>query len=242
MKQWFYTVSGTYHRLKRSNLPIKSQAFLTGTLSCVGVALNFNSFCRNGVTTFPWPSCFKSNDVSFRDSSAKYQNSFACLRKMCLMELWKRTFYRNDDFSKPCQCRQLQLNPSPTQINIYCLMTNQTPALLVQHAPWTRAAVMLLQSLYFSRPPPPRATCIISDVRPLGHLKIKMAAINYKTRYITTVISRKNRGQWTVYFGQHPLSTPESFVDCRLRYRSWTSRIWSSIRRGAGRQKPWRFA
>ena len=38
---------------------------------------------------------------------------------------------------------------------------------------------MLLQSLYFSRLPLPRATCIISDVRPLGHLKIKMAAINW---------------------------------------------------------------
>ena len=59
-KQWFYTVSGTYHRLKRSNLPIKSQAFLTGTLSCVAVALNFNSFGKNGVTTFPWQSYFKS--------------------------------------------------------------------------------------------------------------------------------------------------------------------------------------
>ena len=93
------------------------------------------------------------------------------------MVLWKRTFYRNDDLSKPGQCRQLQLNPLSTQINTYCLITNQTPALLVQYAPWTRAAVMLLQSLYFSRPPPPRATCIISDVRPLGHLKIKMAAI-----------------------------------------------------------------
>ena len=53
------------------------------------------------------------------------------------------------------------------QINIYCLMTNQTPALLVQRAPWMRAAVMLLQSLYFSRPPPPPQT-IIPDARPLG--------------------------------------------------------------------------
>ena len=35
---------------------------------------------------------------------------------------------------------------------------------------------------------------MISDVRLLGHLKIKMAAINCKTRYITTAISRKNRG------------------------------------------------
>ena len=27
---------------------------------CVGIALNFNWFERNGVTTFPWPGCFKS--------------------------------------------------------------------------------------------------------------------------------------------------------------------------------------
>ena len=32
-----------------------------------------------------------------------------------------------------CQCRQLKLNPLSTQINIYCLMTNQTPALLVRY-------------------------------------------------------------------------------------------------------------
>ena len=30
------------------------------------------------------------------------------------------------------QCRELKLNPLTTQINIYCLMTNQTPELLVQ--------------------------------------------------------------------------------------------------------------
>ena len=72
-----------------------------------------------------------------------------CLRKMCLM-VWKRTFNGNVDLSTTCQCRQLKLNPLSTQINIYCLMTNQTPAFLVQRAPWTRAAVMLLQSLYFS--------------------------------------------------------------------------------------------
>ena len=45
-------------------------------------------------------------------------------------------------------------------------MTNQTPALLVLCAPWTQAAVMLLQSLYFSRPPPP--TAIIPEAHPLG--------------------------------------------------------------------------
>ena len=77
-----------------------------------------------------------------------------CLRKMCLMA-WKRTFYGNVYLSTTCQCPQLRLNPLSTQINICCLMTNQTPALLVQRARWTRAAVMLLQSLYFSRPLPP---------------------------------------------------------------------------------------
>ena len=45
-------------------------------------------------------------------------------------------------------------------------MTNQMPALLVQHALRTQTAVMLLQSLYLSRPPPPRA--IIPDARPIG--------------------------------------------------------------------------
>ena len=44
--------------IKRLNHPIKSQAFLTGRLSCVGVALNFNSLGRNGVTTLPWQCCF----------------------------------------------------------------------------------------------------------------------------------------------------------------------------------------
>ena len=69
--------------------------------------------------------------------------------------LWKCTFYRNDNcnLSMTCQCWQLKLNPLSTQINFYCLMTNETPALLVQHAPWIRAEVMLLQSLYSSCPP-----------------------------------------------------------------------------------------
>ena len=63
-------------------------------------------------------------------------------------------------------------------------MTNQTHALRVQRAPWTRAAVMLLQSLHFSRPPPPRATIPEARPPPPVHLKMKMAAINGKTHYI----------------------------------------------------------
>ena len=83
--------------------------------------------------------------------------------------IMKRTFYRNDNLSTTCQCHQLKLNLLSTQINIYCLMTNRTPALLVQHALWTRAVnreLLLLQSLYFSRPPSP--TAIIPDACPLG--------------------------------------------------------------------------
>ena len=64
-------------------------------------------------------------------------------------------------------------------------MTNQTPALLVQRAQWTQAAVMF----YFSRPPPP--TAIIPDARSLGTFEIKMATINGKTRYISTTGDRE---------------------------------------------------
>ena len=121
--------------------------------------------------------------VGLRDSSAKYQKSF--LHKMCFMVMLRKcTFYRNNNLSTTCHCRQLKLNLLSAQINI-CLMTNQTHALLVQRALWMRAAVMLLQSLYFS-PPPSRA--IIPDACPLSeHLKIKMAAINGKTRYISAI-------------------------------------------------------
>ena len=59
-------------------------------------------------------------------------------------------------------------------------MTNQTPALLVQRAPWTQAEVMLLQSLYFSRPPP---WTLIPDARPLGKFE-NQDSRDGKTRYI----------------------------------------------------------
>ena len=84
------------------------------------------------------------------------------------------------------------------QINIYCLMTNQMPALLVQHILWMRAAnrkLLLLQSLYFSRPPPP--TAIIPNACPLGTFEIEMATINSKMHYIS-MIARIYRGLWTV--------------------------------------------
>ena len=59
-------------------------------------------------------------------------------------------------------------------------MTNQTPALLVQRAPWMRAAVMLLQSLFFS-PPPPQT--IIPDAHPLDTFE-KQDSRDGKTQYI----------------------------------------------------------
>ena len=88
---------------------------------------------------------------------------------------WKGTFYGKVDLSTTCRCRQLKLNPLSTQINIHRLMTNQMPTLLVQRAPWTRAAVMLLQSLYFSRPPLPTPRAIIpATLAPSVHLKINI--------------------------------------------------------------------
>ena len=53
------------------------------------------------------------------------------------------------------------------------------------------------------------------------HLKIKMAAINGKTRYIST-ISRKNRRLWTVYSGIHFLNNWGLVYIC-YHYRSWYS-------------------
>ena len=153
-----------YHRLKRWNLPIKSQAFLTGRHFCVGVAGDFSSFGRTALQHSPGRAASKACWLTW--FIRKIPKILRVFEQDVPYVLWKRTFKRNDDLSTTCQCRQLKLNPLSTQINIYCLMTNQTPALLVQRAPWTRAAVMLLQSLYFSRPPPPRA--IIPDDLPLG--------------------------------------------------------------------------
>jgi len=63
-----------------------------------------------------------------------------------------KAFYRNDDLSTTCRVGNFKLILLSTQINIYCLIANQMPALLVQRAQWTRVAVMLVQSLYFSLP------------------------------------------------------------------------------------------
>ena len=141
------------------------------------------------------------NDVGLCDSSSEYQKSFMCWRKMCLMVVLCSVclIYRNGNLSVTCQCQQLKLNLLSMQINIYCLMTNQTPALLVQHALWMGAAVTFSQSLYFSRPPPP--TAIIPSPAPSVHLKFKMAAIN-------------RRG--TIYWWSH-----EKTGDCEQSSPQW---------------------
>ena len=61
-------------------------------------------------------------------------------------------------------------------------MTNQTPTLLEKRAPWMRAAVMSLQSLYFSPPPPP-TQAIIPDDHPLGLFE-NQDSRDGKTQYI----------------------------------------------------------
>ena len=61
-------------------------------------------------------------------------------------------------------------------------MTNQTPVLVVQRAPWMPAAVLLLQSLYFS-PPPPSPRAIIRDAHPLGTFE-NQDSRDGKTQYI----------------------------------------------------------
>ena len=114
---------------------------------------------------------------------------------MCIRD----SFYRNEDLSTTCQCRQHKLNPLSTQINIYCVMTNHTPALLVHRAPWARAAVMLLLSpsiflallplelMYNLRRPPPRYIW-----------KWRWPQLTLR-RAISRRSHEKNGGLWTAY-------------------------------------------
>ena len=61
-------------------------------------------------------------------------------------------------------------------------MTNQTPALLVQRAPWTQAAVMFYSpSIFLAPAPPPKA--IIPDARPLVTFE-NQDSRDSKTRYM----------------------------------------------------------
>ena len=54
-----------------------------------------------------------------------------------------------------CQCRQLKLNPLSTEVNIYLLMTSQTPVLLVQCEKNVNASCsdVITVPLFFSLPP-----------------------------------------------------------------------------------------
>ena len=149
--------------------PPNKKASLTGCPFCVGVALNFSLFGRNCVTTLPGRAASKARWLTWFILRIPKILHVLAQDVPYGSTVMKHMFYRNDNLSRTCQCRQLKLNLLSMEINIYCLMTNQMPALLVQHALWMRAAnceLLLLQSLYFSCPPSP--TAIIPDACPLG--------------------------------------------------------------------------
>ena len=122
-KQWFYTISGPLLHIKSVNMH-KWNIFLIEALSMLAspqiktvkppdkkpdISDRSSFLGRRSVKfQFVWQKLsynitlagLPQKYVGLQDSSAKYQKSFVCLRKMCLMEVfWKRTFYRNDDLS-----------------------------------------------------------------------------------------------------------------------------------------------
>ena len=59
----------------------------------IGVVLNFNRFERNGVTTFPWPGCFKSMlAYVIHAQIPKILHAYE-------QDVPYGTFYKNDDLS-----------------------------------------------------------------------------------------------------------------------------------------------
>ena len=85
-----------------------------------------------------------------------------------------------------CQCRHLKLNLLSTQINIYCVMTDQNNA-CVAGTTWSvnaSCSYVITVPLFFC-PPPSRA--IIPDARPLGTFENQDSCGGKP-------ISRKNRG------------------------------------------------
>ena len=86
------------------------------------------------------------------------------------------------------QCQQLKLNPLSMQINIYCVITNQT-----LHSPLMRAPVILRHSLYFSCLPPP--TTLKPNACLLGTYETKMVVLTGKCLILT--ILRKNTSSET---------------------------------------------
>ena len=140
-EQWFYTVSGTFLQTKSANM-LGWNIFLIQGLSMPaspqiqtvklpdkkpGISDKSSTMRRRSVKfQLVWQMLQKH--VGSRDSYPKYQKSFVCLA----------LYYESVRFIDTTTCRQLKLNLLSTEINFYCLMTNQTPALLVQRAPWTR--------------------------------------------------------------------------------------------------------
>ena len=121
------------------------------------------------------PAGLFQKHVGLRDLSAKYQKSFVCLLEMYLM-VWKRAFYRNDDLSTTCQCRQLKLNRLSTQINTYCLWPIKR-----LRCRYNAVRERELQWCYYSPSiylVPLPLQLWSSTPAPLVHLKIKVASIN----------------------------------------------------------------
>ena len=176
-KQWIYTVSMPFLQIKSANIP-RWNIFIIEVLSMLASPLikmvkppdkkpgisDRSSFLRQRSVELQHSPCRAASKACWLMWFIHKIPKILWVCSRCA--LWQ--YYEIVRFieTTTCQCRQLKLNPLSTQINIYCLMTNQTPALLVQCAPWARTAVILLQSLYFSHPPSPRA--IIPDARPLG--------------------------------------------------------------------------
>ena len=156
-EQWFYTVSGTFLQTKSANM-LGWNIFLIQGLSMLaspqiqtvklpdkkpGISDKSSTMRRRSVKfQLVWQMLQKH--VGSRDSYPKYQKSFVCLA----------LYYESVRFIDTTTCRQLKLNLLSTEINFYCLMTNQTPALLVQRAPWTRMRWYYYSPSIFLAPSP----------------------------------------------------------------------------------------
>ena len=101
--------------------------------------------------------------------------------------LWSVRFIE----TTPSLCQQLKLNPLSMQINIYCVITNQTP-----HSTLTRAVVMLGHSLYFSCLPPP--TTLNPNACLLGTYETKMVVLMVSVRSLRSYEKIRNCEQSTL--------------------------------------------
>ena len=99
-----------------------------------------------------------------------------------------------------------------------CSMENMASHLLAKYITWSKSCESLGSLESWKRCTYTAESSLTAA--PSVHLKIKMAAINGRTRYIST-ISRKHRGLWTVYI--LPLHTQSSF-QVHLPY-TWSFRV-----------------